>query len=449
MTRTLRDHLSYTQIIVIGFALVILLGTFLLCLPVSSREQEFTPVLNSLFTATSATCVTGLVVYDTFSHWSVFGQTVIMLLIQVGGLGFMTIISMFSIFFRRKVGMYERRLLMQSEGNIRFSGVIRLLKRILIGTLCFEGTGVLLLSIRFCPQMGFGEGLFNAFFHSISAFCNAGFDIMGKYGKFSNLTAYVDDPLVSLTIAFLIIIGGIGFIVWNDMLNNKLNIKKYALHSKLALTVTGILLFCGTLLFMIFENDHAFKGLNIGQKVLRAFFQATTPRTAGFNTVDLTSLSRSSEVLTVILMFIGGSPGSTAGGIKTTTLAVLVLSMFATARQDAHFGIYRRRFDEDTVKEASAIFTIYTLAVIVATLLICALEPPSVTIDRVIYEVVSAIGTVGLSMGITPTLCGLSKLTLILLMFGGRVGGLSLILTIAEKRTKVPVDRPKEKIMIG
>ncbi len=443
----LKEKLTYTQIIVLSFAIVVLIGTALLCLPISSALGKPTPVLNSMFTATSATCVTGLVIYDTFTHWSTFGQIVIISLIQIGGLGFMTIISMFSVFLRKRIGVSERRILMQTEGSLRLSGVVTLLKRIVIGTFTIEAIGAIILSFRFCKQMGLGEGIYNAVFHSISAFCNAGFDLMGKYEQFSSFTTYDDDPLVCITIMALIVIGGIGFLVWNDIINLKTKVSKYSLHSKIVLLMTFFLIFFGTLLFLVFEDKGSFEGLPLGERILKAAFQSVTTRTAGFNTIDQNEISDSSEVLTVVLMLIGGSPGSTAGGLKTTTFAVLILSMLSAARHDSHLSVFKRRLDDDVIKQASAIFVIYMLAVLTSIMIISSLVDSD--ISTITFEVVSAIGTVGISRGITPFLSGASKLIIMGLMFGGRVGGLSLMLFLAEKRTNVPLDRPTEKIIIG
>ena len=445
--RIQKYNFSYTQVIAVGFLITILGGSLLLSLPAASADGRSISYINALFTATSATCVTGLIVVDTYTHWSIFGQIVIISLIQIGGLGFMTVITMFSLFIKRRISIHERKLLMQSAGAMQISGVIRLIKRILLGTLIFEGLGIILLSIRFCPEMGFWEGLYNGIFHSVSAFCNAGFDIMGKYGAFSSLTKYRGDYLVNLTIASLIAIGGLGFIVWNDIVVKGFKVKEYELHTKIVLTVTGFLIFAGMILFCIFEKNYTLANLTAGEKFIASLFQSITPRTAGFNTVDMGALSDSGNMLITILMFIGGSPGSTAGGIKTTTFAVLMLGALSASRHTKHIAIYKRRLDESIVKQASAIFVIYTMAVIVASLTISAIELQSM--KNVVFEVVSAIGTVGLTTGITSTLCSVSKVILIIFMYGGRVGGLTLMLSLAEKRTVTPIERPMEKILIG
>lgn len=447
MIKKLFKKLTYTQIIVLSFVMMILLGTILLCLPISSASGEFTAPIDALFTATSASCVTGLIVFDTCTYWSLFGQIVILTLIQVGGLGFMVFISTFSVFLKKRIGLYERRLLMQAEGNLRLSGVVVLLKRIIKGTLLFEGLGAIILAFRFIPKMGWGQGVYNAVFHSISAFCNAGFDLMGKYEKFSSFTHFSDDPIVLITIILLITIGGIGFLVWSDVLTFKTKLKKYSLHSKLVLSTSAILVFVPLILFLAFEYNGVLRDMNLFDKIVNAAFMAVSPRTAGMNTVDLNAIGDSSEIITDILMLVGGSPGSTAGGLKTTTLAVLVLSMIAAARHDTHPQIFKRRLPDDALKQASAIFTVYVSASLVAAIVISAIE--SSDIPTVLFEVISAVGTVGLTRGITPSLCIASKIIIVLLMFGGRVGGLTLMLSLAEKRMNVPLDRPEEKILVG
>ena len=444
-----RHKLSYTRIIVLSFMCLIVTGALLLCLPISSRSHEWTPFITSLFTATSASCVTGLVVVDTYTHWSIFGQLVILIMIQIGGLGVMTCISLLALVLRRRISLGERRLIMQAAGSLQISGIVKLLRRIFTGTAIVEGCGAIVLSFVFCPKMGFLPGVWNAVFHSISAFCNAGFDIMGKYGQFSSLTTsgLQFNIVLNITIIALVLIGGIGFIVWKDVARHRFNFKEYAVHSKIALVTTAILLVSSTILYFIFEYSNAFENLTLGQKVIASMFQAVTPRTAGFNTINQASLSESGKILTSILMLIGGSPGSTAGGIKTTTFAVLLLTAFAASKRHGSVTVFKRRLDENTIVQASSILTVYVAAVIIAAMTICALEPYG--LGQVLFETISAIGTVGLSMGITPTLCAASRIVLILLMFTGRVGGLSLMLVLAERRINVKITRPTTQILIG
>lgn len=439
--------LTYTQIIAFGTLAIMLLGGVLLSLPISSRSGDSTPLINAFFTAASATSVTGLVIYDTYSHWSSFGQVIILFLIQIGGLGFMTVVTLFSMFLRRRIGLRERRLLMESANTLKIGGIVLLIKKILIGTFIFESIGAILLFIRFYPDMGLKSGLFNAIFHSVSAFCNAGFDIMGKYGEFTSLTRYSKDIVVNITVMTLIIIGSIGFVVWDDIGKNRLNFKKYLLHTKIVLTTTAILIFVSAILFYIFEVNRTMVNMTISEKILASFFQSITPRTAGFNTINMTRLSESSSLLTIILMFIGGSPGSTAGGIKTTTFVVLIIGAISSAKHKQDLSIFKRRLENNALKRASSITFIYMFSTLLSICIICGIQ--DFTMKEVLFEVYSAAGTVGLSMGITPYLNSISKLIIIVLMYGGKVGSLSLALVLAEKKEVIPISRPIEKIIIG
>lgn len=446
---SLRNKLSYTQIIVLSFLIIILVGAFLLALPVSSRDHSWTSPLDALFTATSSTCVVGLLVLDTYSHWSPFGQAVLLVLIQIGGLGVMTCLATLSLILNRRISIAERRLLIQSAGLLRHSGVVLLLRRIVFGTAIAELCGALLLSVAFIPKMGFSSGLWNAVFHSVSAFCNAGFDLMGKYGAYSSFTnaEFSNSPLVLITLTLLIISGGIGFLVWNDISQKRRKFKEYEVHTKIVLSATVSLLVLGTVLFFIFEYNGALADMSFGQKLLHSFFQSVSPRTAGFNSVSLSSLSVSAGLLITLLMLIGGSPGSTAGGIKTTTFVVLLLNAWGSARRYGSTTAFKRKLEKETVAQASAIVTVYVCVIFVAVIIIGALEPHS--LSEVLFEVVSAVATVGLSTGITPSLCAASHIILAILMFAGRIGGLTFVLVLAERRVNVPIDRPPAKILIG
>lgn len=439
-------RLSPARLIALGFFVVILAGALLLTLPFASEDGS-SSFLDALFTSTSATCVTGLVVRDTFTGWTTFGQIVILLLIQLGGLGFMTVITLISFAIGKRVGLYDRKVLMQSAGNFSLSGIGELIRRIVPFAFVFEFAGAVLLAIRFVPDFGWGQGIYFSVFHSISAFCNAGFDLMGGRAPFSSLTAYVDDPFVSLTICVLIVVGGLGFLVWHDLARNKFHWKKYQLHTKIVLTTSAALILGGWLLFFVFERDASMAGMTVPQRLLASLFQSVTPRTAGFNTVDMAALSESGNLLTDIFMLIGGSPGSTAGGIKTTTVAVLILSAISSACGRTRVNAFRYNIDRDTIRQACSILTIYLTMALVAILAICAVEP--VTLKQAVFEVCSAIGTVGLSMGITPTLGIASRVIIILLMYAGRIGGLTFVLLFSERRTEPPVDRPNGKILLG
>lgn len=433
------------QIIVLGFLGIILLGALLLCLPFASNGS--TGFIDALFTATSATCVTGLVSLTTATHWTLFGKIVIILLIQIGGLGFMTFISLTAIVAKKNIGLKERKLIMQSVGSLELSGIYTLIKRISIGTFIVEGIGALLLAIRFwILDYSFIMGLWYGIFHSISAFCNAGFDILGS----NSLEDYSSDPFILLTVSALIIVGGIGFLVWGDVKKNGLKFKRYRLHSKLVLVATAILLFGGTVILYLTERNHAFANMGVAESWLNAFFQSTTLRTAGFASVNQATLSSGGTVISYILMLIGGSPGSTAGGIKTITFTVMILNAVAFARNKDNVTVFKKQIEPSTVKQACAIIAIYLAAACIVTVAITMIEDgKGFDLEDILYEVVSAVGTVGLTRGITPLLTVGSKILLCLTMFFGRMGGLTLLLAIAEKHGNVKIERPYEKILIG
>lgn len=440
-------RLTYPRFLALGFLTVILLGTFLLCLPVSSASGQSTDLLSALFTATSATCVTGLAVFDTGIYWSRFGQIVILSLIQIGGLSFMSIFAMFSIFTKKKISLSERKVIMQVSGNMRYHGVVALLKKMVFGTIFIEIFGAVLLAIRFCEEMPPAEGLFYAVFHSVSAFCNAGFDLMAAIHPEASLVAYQSDVFVNVVVMCLIVVGGIGFLVWDDFYEHHFHFKKFCLHSKLAIVFTATLIVCGFLFFLISEWNHAFSGMPFNEKVLNAMFQSITSRTAGFNTVPQGDLSETGKFFTYILMFIGGSPASTAGGVKTTTAFIVILSALASAKNVKSVTTFKKRIEDHTVRQATSIVTIYLCAVMASCMLIAFVEP--LPIVDIMFEVVSAVGTVGLSVGITSSLSVFSKILLIFLMFFGRIGGLSLVLVLAEKKNPTLTERPVEKILIG
>ena len=449
-----KAKLTVWQFLALGYLVVIVAGSLLLMLPFATRDGQSTSYVNALFTATSATCVTGLVPYDTNIHWTLFGQIVILCLIQTGGLGFMTFVSLVFSAIGRNLGLYERKALMLSEGEHRLSDVRRLVRRIALGTAVVESAGALLLCIRFIPDFGVGKGIYYSVWHSISAFCNAGFDLMGGVfadEQFVSLTRYATDPLVSLTIAFLIIVGGLGFCVWSDIVDAKCNVKKFRLYTKVVLLVNTLFLVVSTVLFFFFEHSNpTYENFTLGEKWLVSFFNATTPRTAGFNTVDLTSLSDSGYLLTVILMFVGGSSGSTAGGIKINTLAVIVMGMISVFRGKKDIDIGKKRIDFSLVSQALAVFVSCLILVITATLIICAIEPDEIAPFRsVLFEVVSALGTVGLSLSLTPVLSTASKCILILLMYAGRVGILTLALALGESRKASETKKPLDTLLIG
>lgn len=442
-----RIFFTHARKIALGFFLIIIVGTLLLMLPISSRSGEWTSLVNALFTATSATCVTGLVVFDTYQYWSIFGQFVIIVLIQIGGLGFITFGVGFSMFLKRKIGLARRNLIQESVSALKLAGVVKLVKKIIIGTAIFEGIGAVLLAIRFVPKMGLLVGIYNAVFHSISAFCNAGFDLMGRYEQYSSLTAYSSDIVINITIMLLIIIGGLGFIVWDDIWHNRLNFKKYSLHSKIVLISTTVLVFGSAILFGIFENNNLMQNMNPLEKVLASLFASVTARTAGFNTIDLGAMTQSSKLLTDVLMFIGGSPGSTAGGVKTTSIVVMIFYIGANLRGIQGVNVLGRRISEEDVKKASVVIGINLGMAVIALIAITASQ--NVNMDDLLLEVFSAIATVGLSTGVTRQLTVSSKLVIIFLMYCGRIGSTTFATSFIGNKRRAPIQYPEERINVG
>lgn len=441
-----KRKMPQTRALALGFAAIILAGTLLLMMPFATRDGHVS-FLSALFTATSATCVTGLVVADTYQNWTLFGQLVILGLIQIGGIGFMTIGVYVAVLLKKKIGLKEREFLHESVSTLEVAGVVRLTKRIVQGTVFFELVGAVLLAIRFVPAKGVLKGIYYSVFHSVSAFCNAGFDLMGDTESYSSFVSYEGDVLVNLTLMGLILIGGIGFIVWDDIYRNRLNFRRYLLHSKIVLLMTLFLTAAGTVLFLVVERGGVLSGMNGVERLMGAMFASVTPRTAGFNTTDVGAMTGAGKLLTILLMFIGGSPGSTAGGIKTTTFAVMILSALATIRNSYGTNIFRRRLEEDVIKRASTVFTINLTLAVTAAVILVALQP--LPLDDVLVEVVSAISTVGMSSGITRELCTLSRVVIIFLMYCGRLGSLTFALSFARKKDVPPVQQPAEKIVVG
>ncbi len=442
-----KPKMSVWRYLALGYLTVILLGSVLLVLPFASQNGG-TSYLDALFTATSAACVTGLVPFDTAIHWSGFGQAVILILIQLGGLGFTTFVSVIFLMVKRGMGLYSRSVMIQSVGGNRLSGVKTLVRRILIGTFSIELLGAALLSIRFIPDFGAGKGIYYSIFHSVSAYCNAGFDVMGAAcGANASLTRYAGDPLVSLVICVLIIVGGLGFCLWGDVFDCKGNPKKFQFYTKVILVVNTILLVASTLLFLLFERNASCANFGFGKKLLCSFFDATTARTAGFSSTNPTTLSESGYFLTVVLMFIGGSSGSTAGGIKVGTFTVIVVGMWASLRGKKDVTLGRRRIDSSLVGQALAIFMAYLMLVLVSTMVICAVQT-DLTFSQTLFETVSALGTVGIS--VLPAPRGIvCKLILIVLMYLGRVGVLTFAFALRRKRGAAEIRRPIESFYIG
>lgn len=412
-------------------------------LPISTKGGISTPFLDALFTSTSAVCVTGLVIHDTATYWSNFGQFVIILLIQIGGLGVVTVAGAFAILSGRKIGLMQRSTMQEAIAAPNVGGIVRLTEFILKTALMVELLGAALLFPVFFEEFGLIKGAWYALFHSISAFCNAGFDLMGVKTPFSSLTDYACQPVVCIVIALLIVVGGIGFLTWEDVRTNRLHLRKYRMQSKVILTVTSILILLPTIYFFFFE----FADAPIGERTLLSVFQAITPRTAGFNTADLTAMSETGQLMITILMLIGGSPGSTAGGMKTTTLAVLLASAFAVFRRRENPHFFNRRITNETVTQAATIMMMYLILFLTGALVISRLE--NLPVLTCLFETASAIGTVGLSLGITPQLGWISHLILIVLMFFGRVGGLTLIFAALSNKQGNVARFPQERITVG
>lgn len=449
-------------IVVSSFVLVIFAGAGLLCLPfaVKSGEPDF---LVALFTATSATCVTGHTVVDTYTYFTGFGQAIVLLLIQIGGLGFITIISLFMLYIKKDVTLSDRKLALQSAGGLKMTGLKQLLKYIFIGTFSLEFLGAVLLCISFVPVYGWGLGIWQAVFTSISSFCNAGFSLTGANGGYS-LAGFASDPLLLIVVMALIAIGGLGFYVWYDVIKNRFRPSRYSLHTKVVLIATGGIIVLAWALFMAFEwnNPGTIGGMNVGDKMLNSLFFAVTPRTAGHYTVDMNYFSDGSYILSNLLMFVGGSPGSTAGGVKTTTFVVLILTMITACRRERQVRVFKRGIEQDDVINAVTVSMLYVIAILLSVFIICGIDGgkdyvsdygetwvAGINFKSVLFEVISAISATGLTMGITAELSVVSQVILILLMFFGRVGGYTLVLVFSETRRPPAITRLPEHIMIG
>lgn len=421
------EKFTAMQIITVVFACIILIGTLLLMLPFASKSGQGTGFLTALFTATSCTCVTGLSLVDTFTHWSLFGQVVMLMLIQIGGLGFMTIMMLFFFALHRRISLKERMVIAQGFGLDNLNGIVKMVRKVLRRTLILEGTGAVILTIRFLFQMPVARAIWCGVFHSVSAFCNAGFDILGAVEQGGSLVPYAADPIVNIVLMMLIVVGGLGFFVWEDILTNR-RFRKLSVYTKMVLVISGILIFGGTALFAILEwnNPVTLGGLSSAEKLLAAMFQSVTTRTAGFYTIPQGALSDASIAVTDVLMFIGGGSGSTAGGAKMVTIGVLLLSVFATARGRSKVTVFRRTISANQVKDAVAVVTMM-FVIVFSTALILTVSN-GISFEACLYETVSALATVGLTTGITTELNVISQLVLIVLMFFGRVGIMTISL---------------------
>lgn len=448
MIRKLVDklHLDPPKTLVLGFALIILIGTTLLTLPAATVNGQGLDWLDALFTATSATCVTGLVVVDTGTTFTLFGQLVILSLIQIGGLGFMTLATFFALIMRKKISLRERLLLQESLNTMSMEGVVRLAKMILVFTALTEFIGGVLLSIRFAFDFPLGKAIYFGFFHAISNFNNAGFDLMGN---FSSLTRYVDDPIVTLVVSSLIILGGIGFIVVSDVYEYR-HTRRLSLHTKVVLSTTAILIVTGTVLIFCLEynNPKTLQPLSLLGKILGSLYQSVTPRTAGSNTLNIGDMHQSSLFLITLLMFIGASPGSTGGGIKTTTFATLIGAVVAQIKGKEDVIFFRQRILSHMIYKSLTV-TMIGLFIVMAMTMALSITEPGAGFQMIMFEVTSAFATTGLSMGLTPMLSPIGKFLIVLTMFAGRVGPLTIAFALAQRNQKEYFRYPKGKITIG
>lgn len=434
---------SSSQIIIMGFAALILLGSFLLMLPFSTQNGRGATFTDALFTATSAVCVTGLVVQDTATYWSSFGQAVIITMIQIGGMGVVTVAIAITTLSGRQISLKQRSTMQEAISAHKVGGIVRMTGFIIRMTALFELLGAVLLAPTFCREFGIAKGIWYAVFHSISAFCNAGFDLMGVKSRFSSLSFFADHAAVNIIVMALIVTGGIGFMTWDDIKTHKHRLRKYRMQSKVILVTTALLIALPALYFFFFE----FGNESAGNRVLLSLFQAITPRTAGFNTADLTKIGQVGTAIIILLMLVGGSPGSTAGGMKTTTLAVLFSTAISVFRRREHTNFFGRRITDDTVRNAATILMLYLVLFLTGGCVISLVE--GLPLGTCLFETASAVGTVGLTLGITPSLGLTSQFILIVLMFIGRVGGLTLIFSAVSDSRGNTARLPQEKLTVG
>lgn len=436
--------LNGVQILALGFLTVIFLGAIILSLPISSANRESTSFLDSLFTSTSAVCVTGLVTLNTSAYWSVFGQTVIMMLIEIGGLGFMSFTTLIAIVIGKRITLRERLVMQEAMNTFSIQGLVSMVRYVFGFTFAVQLFGALLMSTQFIPKYGLKTGIFYSIFHSISAFCNAGFDLFGN-----SLVGYSDNIVIILVISALIIIGGIGFTVWLEIYHYKSG-KRLTVHAKIVILMSVVLVFGGAILMFIFEcrNPETLAGMNFKDKVLNAFFASVTPRTAGFNSISINGMTMAGKFLTILLMFIGGSPGSTAGGLKTSTFGIIILTVISVIKGREDTEVFGRRFAKELVYKAFALLFIGVGLIIVVTMMLSYTEVGATFMD-LLYETTSAFGTVGLTTGLTPNLSNIGKVLIMLMMYFGRVGPLTVALALTRKRKKTGYKYPEGKILIG
>lgn len=447
--RSFLSNMSFTQILVFGYTMVILVSAVLLMLPISSRERAFTALNDCIFTTTSALSGTGLTLFDTYTYWSLFGQIVILIVIQIGGIGFMSMAIFALSYTGRKIGLKQRFTMRESVAGISGGGVVKMTRFILKGTIYCETAGAIALSVFFIPKIGVGKGIYFAIFHSISAFCTAGIDIMGYFEPGSSIITAADSWLLNITLIILLTIGGIGYITWGDVVEHKWHFKKYRLQSKIVIMVTILFYILGIAEMILVEwNAPSLSSADgAGQKLLMSSMLVTSGRDAGFAPLNVALLKESTLLMIICFMFIGGAPGSTACGIKTTTFAVMVLTIASVFRRKKSVECFGRRFENTIIKDASCVTTLYLLVVIISSIVISAIE--NMNILPVMFEVVSAISSCGLSMGITTKLSDISCALITIIMFFGRIGGLSFIMSLSNNVKPSKVQLPEEKIIVG
>ncbi len=434
--------LNSFQIVALGFAAVILIGALVLMLPISSASRVVTPFTDALFTSTTSACVTGLVVQDTGTYWSDFGHVVIIFLIQIGGLGVVTVAAFFAMLAGRKIGLFQRSTIQEAVAAPKISGIVALTKFILKATLLIELIGAVIMAPTFIKDFGLLKGIWFSVFHSVSAFCNAGIDLMGIREPFSSMISYVGNFAINFAIISLIVVGGLGFLTWDDIRTHGIHIRRYRMQSKVIAVTTGLLILIPAIGFFFLE----FSDMPLGKRIMTSIFQSVTPRTAGFNTVNLSAMSEPGQMTMILLMLVGGSPGSTAGGMKTTTFAVIIACVFAIFKKRDSVQFFGRRIAHDVISTATTIAFIYISLCVGGALIISLIEGlPMLTC---MYETASAVATVGLTLGITPHLSELSKYLLILLMYIGRVGGLTIIYAALKSKQQMG-KYPLDKLTVG
>ncbi len=445
-----KKMISPFKILAIGFATVILTGGILLSLPVSSISGESTSLLDSIFTATSAVCVTGLVVVDTGTYWSLFGQGVILTLIEIGGLGFMAMSTIFALLLGKRISLRERLIMQEAYNTFTLQGIISHVRYMLFFTITVQGVASLILMTQFIPLYGVSTGMYYGVFHSISAFNNAGFDLLGN---FTSLTLLNENKILLITLGALINIGGLGYLVWREIfgsIRTRKKLRNFSLHSKVVLMISAVLLVTGTLAMLVFEwnNPVTMEHMTFGNKLTNSFFSATTPRTAGFNSISNSDMSAAGKLMTMGYMFIGGSPGSTAGGVKTTTLGIVIFTLISVLKGRDETEVFGRRLSQYTVYRAMSIFLL-GISIVIIGVMILSISEVGASFETILYEVLSAFGTVGLSQGLTPTLSATGRVVIAIIMYLGRVGPLTVMLALAGKQEKVNIKYPEGKLLIG